>query len=82
MIFDCNETATSTTQCVAEASSSPAFINGFSYGEVLQTTFIFLIFLIILFNTFYDHFFGVKTKIPVAKPVQKNIAEGKIIEYD
>lgn len=82
MIFYCEETTASTSQCTSEASTSPAFANGFSYGEVLQTTFLFLIFLILLFNTFYDHYIGVKAKIPVAKKVQRHSSEGKVIEYD
>jgi hypothetical protein len=82
MNFICEQTATTTQTCAFEASTSPAFFAGFSYGEVLQTTLLFFIFLILLFTMFYDHILGVKNKIPVGRPVQINFSEGKIIEYD
>jgi hypothetical protein len=76
------QTTHGTTTCSNVASTSPAFIKGFSYGEVLQTTFLFFMFLIMLFDLFYRHFFGQKQKVPVARAISTNYAEGKIIEYD
>jgi len=76
------QTRLSTSTCNYQASTSPAFANGFSYGEILGNMFLFFIFLIMLFDLFYRHFVGQKAKIPVARPVQTNYPEGKVIEFD
>ena len=83
MLFTCTQIDSSTTQCISEASSSPAFINGFSYGEVLQISLLGMIFLLLFFEMFYKTFFGVKIKVPVARQVETRTANGeKIIQYD
>jgi len=50
------------------SSTSPYFINGFSYGEIVLSIFLFLIFIIIAFKCFWSSIFH--KKITLRKKIQ------------
>lgn len=62
MIYNCTYDGTTTT-CISDASSSPVYIDGFSYDGILTNFLLGLIFLVLLFRLWYELFIGVKQKI-------------------
>lgn len=62
MIYNCTNIDATTTECISQASTSPTYVNGFSYGEVYIGFLLFLIFLTLFSQFVYNGLIGQKQK--------------------
>ena len=62
MNYICTVIDATTTECISNASSSPMYINGFSYDGLLIGLYLTLIFCILFFRMIYESTIGVKQK--------------------
>jgi len=51
-----------TTIYGASTSTTPSIVNGFTYGEIVDSTFLFLIFVTVLYTFFYNSIKAKKVK--------------------
>lgn len=61
MVYNCTDIGSS-TQCISEASTSPMYINGFSYDGIITGFWLCLIFCVLFFSFIYNSFIGSKQK--------------------
>lgn len=70
-------------QDIYDATTTPFYINGFSYDGILIGLLLFLMFSIMFFGGFWNKIIGIKTKRSMAnKFIGNNSEEGKIVYYD
>ena len=65
MIYNCEIINSSTTQCISEASSSPSYLNGFSYDGIITNFILITFFALYIMKWIYQLFIGVKNKIKI-----------------
>lgn len=71
------------TYNTATGTTSPTFINGFSYDGILIGLLLFLMFSIMFFGGIWNKVIGVKIKRdPANEIIGNNSQDGKIIYYD
>ena len=64
-------------------TTSPTFINGFSYDGILIGLLLFLMFFLMFFGGLWNKIIGIKTKRDTANEIiGNNSQDGKIIYYD